>query len=164
MPAFFRKPQLMAPALLALALTLTPAQAHHSFAMYDKDQSLTLTGVVTRVSPDPAHLTIYFVPLDDARETVMRDDSGEPEEWVVEMIGAAIVASQGVTVNSFPRGTIISVGLHPLRNGRPGGARGDWGLWKCPENSPPAAGLHCDSVDGATQHGPGELPAAGEEH
>ena len=138
--------------------------AHHSFAMYDKSQSLTLTGVVTRVSPDPAHLTIYFVPLDEARQKIIRNENDQPEEWVVEMIGAAAIARQGITINNFPRGTIMSVGLHPLRNGRPGGARGDYGVYKCPQNTPPAAGMHCDSVDGATQHGPGLLPGAEGEH
>ena len=155
-------------ALLACALLIgltasIPARAHHSFAMYDKQQALSLTGVVTRVSPDPAHLTIYFVPLDEARQQIIRTADGEPEEWVVEMLDAARIAAQGITVNNFPRGSIISVGLHPLRNGRPGGARGDFGVFKCPPSTPPAAGMHCDSVAGATQHGPGELPHAGEE-
>lgn len=149
----------------ALAMLLvSQANAHHSFAMYNIDQSRTLTGVVTRVSPDPAHLTIYFVPLDEARQSVIRDEEGEPVEWVVEMIGAPVVAAEGVTVSNFPRGTIMSVGLHPLRNDRPGGARGDFGLYKCPPNTPPAAGMHCDSVEGATKHGDGELPDGSGEH
>ena len=150
--------------VIAVFITVTafPAwvTAHHSFAMYDKSQSLTLTGVVTRVSPDPAHLTIYFVPLDEARQKIIRNENDQPEEWVVEMIGAATVAAQGITINNFPRGSIISVGLHPLRNGRPGGARGDYGVYKCPQNTPPAAGMHCDSVEGSTQHGPGVLPGS----
>lgn len=126
--------------------------------MYDSKQSITFTGVVTRVTPDPAHLQIFFVPLDETRQSIIRDEGGEPVQWAVEMRDAARIAAQGVTVNSFPRGSIISVGLHPQRNGRPAGGRGDFGLYKCPENTPPAAGMHCDSVEGSSKHGPGELP------
>ncbi|MGD2168051.1 MAG: hypothetical protein PVF63_08080, partial [Gammaproteobacteria bacterium] len=53
---------------------------------------------------------------------------------------------------------IKSVGIHPLRNGFPGGGRGESGLYKCPPNTPPAPGMHCDSVEGATSHGDGVLP------
>ena len=73
-------------------------------------------------------------------------------------MGAAIEARKGVSVNNFPRGTIISVGLHPLRNGFPAGGRGKNGLFKCPPNTPPAPGKHCDSVPGATSYGEGVLP------
>jgi len=147
-----------------LLLPVVESVAHHSFAMYDKDQAFIMTGVVTRVTPDPAHLTIYFVPLDEDRTAVIRDAQGEPIEWVVEMLDAARVSAQGITISNFPRGSIVSVGLHPLRNGRPGGARGDFGVYKCPENTPPAAGKHCDSVAGATKHGPGKLSAEGVEN
>jgi hypothetical protein len=47
----------------------------------------------------------------------------------------------------------------PLRNGQRGGARVD-GLFQCPQGKPPAAGKHCDSVEGATPHGEGKLAAA----
>jgi hypothetical protein len=73
------------------------------------------------------------------------------------------VAQEGVTVESFPPGTIFSIGLHPLRNGLPGGGRGKSGLFKCPPKTPPAAGLHCDAVVGSTSHGHGALPQANAE-
>jgi hypothetical protein len=76
----------------------------------------------------------------------------------VELRAAAQVAQEGVTVESFPPGTIFSIGLHPLRNGLPAGGRGKSGLFKCPVDTPPAAGKHCDSVAGSTSHGPGVLP------
>jgi len=134
------------------------ALAHHSLAMYDTDQTYVFTGVVTGINPSVAHLIIHFVPLDEARAKVIRDSSGQPDEWSVEMDGAAVAARSGVTVNNFPPGTIISVGLHPLRNGGHAGARGNSGLYKCPENTPPQPGQFCDSVPGATAHGAGTLP------
>jgi len=143
----------------AVGLFAASAGAHHSFAMYDQAKTYVLTGVVTRVSPDPAHLTIFFAPLDESRQAVVRDAAGEPIIWSVELRGASQVARDGVTVESFPPGTIMSIGLHPLRNGLPGGGRGDSGLFKCPPRTPPVAGMHCNSVSGATSHGgTGELP------
>ena len=75
-----------------------------------------------------------------------------------EMDGAAIEARRGITVNNFPRGTIVSVGLHPLRNGQPAGGRGKNGFFKCPADTPPAPGKHCDSVQGSMEYGEGVLP------
>ena len=134
------------------------AEAHHSFAMYDVGKTYVLTGVVTRVDPNPNHLQVFVAPLNEARDKVIRDAAGEPIVWAIEMTGAAMAARDGISVNGFPRGTIMSVGLHPLRNGFPGGGRGESGLFKCPPNTPPEPGRHCDSVPGATSHGKGVLP------
>ena len=143
----------------AFAVSAGPASAHHSFAMYDGGKTYVFTGVVTRVSPDPSHLTIFFSPLNDARNAVVRDAAGKPVIWSVELRSASQVALEGVTAQSFPPGTIFSIGLHPLRSGLPGGGRGKSGLFKCPPNTPPAAVKHCDSVAGATSHGEsGSLP------
>ncbi len=134
------------------------AAAHHSFSMYDPDKIYVLTGVVTRINPDLNHLQIFFGVLDEAREHVIRDETGGPIIWSVELRASSQVAREGVTVSSFPPGTIFSIGLHPLRNGLPGGGRAEFGLYKCPASTPPAPGKHCDSVAGATSHGAGVLP------
>jgi len=139
------------------ALTSPALSAHHSFAMYDKSITYVFTGVVERINPDGAHLQIVFVPLNDKRDALVRDAEGKPATWLVEMGGSAAMAREGITVGSFPRGTVFSVGLMPLRNGQRGGARVE-GLFECPKGKPPAAGMHCDSVDGATAHGEGKLP------
>jgi hypothetical protein len=135
------------------------ARAHHSFAMYDLNKTYVMTGVVMRVDPNPNHLQIFFAPLNDARDQVIRDNKNQPVVWALEMESAGVVARDGVTVNNFPRGTILTVGLHPLRNGLPAGGRGKNGLFKCPADTPPPPGKHCDSVKGSTSHGPGVLPA-----
>lgn len=142
------------------ALTV-PAMSHHSFAMFDGSQIRVFTGVVVRINPDANHLQIFFAPLDEERKAVIRDEAGEPVIWAVEMGGSAAVAQDGISVNGFPPGTIFSVGLHPLRNGQPAGDRGEAGLFKCPEKTPPAAGMNCDSVQGATSHGEGVIPEEG---
>lgn len=126
--------------------------------MYDQTKTYVMTGVVLRVDPNPNHLQIFFVPLNDARDKLIRDEKGEPLVWSYETDAAAAVAKDGITVNNFPRGTIFSLSLHPLRTGQPGGGKTTMGIFKCPAEMPPAAGKHCDSVKGSTQHGAGALP------
>ena len=133
--------------------------AHHSFAMYDRSITYVFTGVVERIIPDGAHMQIVFVPLNEERNALVRDADGKTATWLVEMGGSAQGARDGITTDSFPRGTVFSVGLAPLRSGQRGGARIE-GLFKCPAGKPPAAGKHCDSVEGATPHGEGPLAKA----
>ena len=124
--------------------------------MYDQSIRYVFTGVVERINPDGSHLQIVFVPLNDKRDALLRDAGGKPATWLVEMGGSVASAREGITVNSFPRGTVFSVGLVPLRNGQRGGARVE-GLFRCPIGKSPAAGKHCDSVEGATSHGKDRL-------
>lgn len=138
-------------------LLVLPAQAHHSFAMYDMRQTQVFTAVVDGIDPAPNHLAINFAVMNEERNNVIRGDDGEPIFWSVEMQGSAQMARQGVSVNSFPRGTVFSVALHPLRNGEPGGSR-EGAMFKCPEGVRPEPGMHCDSVEGHTVIGNGELP------
>lgn len=143
-----------------LAFGTAGAAAHHSFAMYDTNKTYVMTGIVTRVDPNPNHLQMFIAPLNEARDQVLKDAQGETIVWAIEMDGAALEARDGISVNGFPRGTIVSVGLFPLRNGFPGGGRGESAVYKCPADTPPAPGMHCDSVTGATLHGGESLPAA----
>ena len=154
----------MAAALAASAtaalLVAVPARAHHSFAAYNMDQVKVFTGIVTRVNPDANHLQIFFAVMNDERKNVFRDPDNKPIVWAVEMGGSAQAAQEGISVNSFPPGTIFSVAMHPLRSGGAAGSRVNPGaIFKCPEKKPPAAGKHCDSVEGNVVIGKGDLPA-----
>jgi hypothetical protein len=138
-------------------LAATAALAHHSFAMYDLTVTKVFTGVVTRVDPMPNHMSILFAPMNSERKNVERDADGNPVVWSVEMQGSSQMARQGVTVSSYPPGTIISVALHPVRAGDLGGVRVG-GLFRCPDRTPPAPGMHCDSVAGNIAVGDEPLP------
>jgi hypothetical protein len=148
----------LAAALAAAVTFAVPAQAHHSFSIFDASVTKVFTGVVTRVNPDANHLQIFFAPMNEERKNVQRDADGKPIVWAVEMAGSAQSARDGISVSSFPPGTIFSVGLHPLRSGEPAGSREGSGMFKCPERTPPAPGMHCDSVEGHTAFGEGKLP------
>jgi hypothetical protein len=103
-----------------VALLAMPALAHHSFAMYDMTKSETVTGTLTRYVPGANHAQLHFDVLDKDGKVVMKD--GKPLKMGVETGSAASLARQGVTVDAFPVGTIITVAMHPLRNGKPFGA------------------------------------------
>jgi hypothetical protein len=106
---------------LALAIALVaPALAHHSFAMYDMGQTKSFTGKLTRYIPGANHAQLMFELVDDEGKPIVKD--GKPVQWGVETGSAAALSRQGITVDSFPVGTIITVDLHPLRDGRTFGA------------------------------------------
>jgi hypothetical protein len=88
--------------------------------MYDMTQTKTVTGKLTRFVPGANHAQLHFEVLDEQGKPVMKD--GKPTMWGVETGSAAQLARQGVTVDAFPLGTIITVVAHPLRDGRPFGA------------------------------------------
>ena len=106
--------------LVVLALSVAPVAAHHSFAMYNMAETKTVTGRLTRFVPGANHAQLHFEVLDADGKVVMKD--GKPMLMGVETGSAAQMANRGVTVEAFPEGTIITVVLHPLRDGRPFGA------------------------------------------
>ena len=161
---------LVAATLTAAAVVAAPVYAHHSFSIFDASQTKTFTGVVTRVNPDANHLQIFFAPMNEERTGVVRDDKNEPVIWAVEMAGSAASAQQGISVSEFPPGTVFTVSLHPLRDGRAAGAR-EGALYKCPskppaqpggrpKGGPPAAGKDCESVEGMRRIGGGYIDPA----
>jgi hypothetical protein len=106
--------------IMSIGVVATPALAHHSFAMYDQTIEKTLTGKLTRYIPGSNHAQLIFELLNPDGSTVM--ENGRAVQWGVETGSAASLARSGVTVDSFPLGTIITVTLNPLRDGRTFGA------------------------------------------
>lgn len=102
------------------AVLATPALSHHSFAMYDQTITKTMTGKLIRYIPGGNHAQLIF-ELMEPDGTPTREN-GKPVQWGVETSSAAALARQGITVESFPVGTILTVTLHPLRDGRTFGA------------------------------------------
>jgi len=107
-------------AALATFAAMTAA-AHHSFAMYDQTKQVTHTGKLIRFIPGANHAQLLF-ELVDADGKVQPGPDGKPIIWGVELGPAAAIAKQGVTVESFPLGTVITVTVNPLRNGKTFGA------------------------------------------
>src|SRR3989442_10253992 len=144
--------------ILPVGLLTPSADAHHSYAMYDGSVYRVFTGVIVRVIPNAAHFEFHFVPLNEKRDALVRDEKGEPLVWVVQMESAGEALKQGITLEGFPRGAVISMGIHPRRDGKPARDRGGSGKFQCPKGSVPKQGMHCDSVEGSKTFGPGVLP------
>ena len=104
------------PVLLALAaaglLSALPADAHHSFAMFDPDHTVTLTGTVKEFRWVNPHSAIF----------VKVDGSDDPNKlWAVEMTSPSNLTRRGWTRTTLKPGDRISVEINPLRDGRHGG-------------------------------------------
>jgi hypothetical protein len=112
---------LAAMAAVATLAWTTNAGAHHSFAMYDQAQVKTMTGKLTRFIPGANHAQLIFEVLEPDGSPAL-DAAGKPVMWGVETGPAARIAQQGVTPDNFPNGTIVTVTLNPLRNGKTFGA------------------------------------------
>jgi hypothetical protein len=120
------------------------AYAHHSFAMYDQSKRETYTGKLIRFIPGANHAQLLFELVgDDGKPRLGADNRAIT--WGVELGPAAAIAKQGVTVESFALGTIITVTLNPLRNGKTFGALANGAsLIKCGATLP-AGGCTADT-------------------
>ena len=143
-----------AASLLVLA---GPASAHHSFAMYDQTKTLTFTGVTTQFIGQANHAELHFYVIGPDGKLEKSAD-GKPKDYGVEMMGAAAMAQQGISADTFPAGTIFSVKINPMRDGSAFGSRaGNTPVVKCPWKTPPAPGQTCASVKGSQMLGGGSF-------
>ncbi len=108
--------------LFLLSALCESTAAHHSFAMYDRQTTRTMTGKLTRFVPGANHAQLIFQLVDSDGEPMVAEN-GDPILWGVETGPARRIAREGITVESFPLGTILTVTLNPLRDGRSFGAR-----------------------------------------
>ena len=134
-------------AIISLGLVVAPVSSHHSFAMYDQTKTLVLTGVAHQFISQANHAEIQFYLIGPDGK-LAKDKDGKYVDWGVEMAGAAAMAQQGITADTFPAGTIFSVKMNPLRDGSNFGSR-IGALAKCPWKTPPAPGKTCDTVKGS---------------
>jgi hypothetical protein len=107
-------------AVICLGVWSAVGLAHHSFAMYDQSITKTMTGKLTRYIPGANHAQLIFAVVDADGKPVV--ENGKPSQWGVETGSAAALSRAGIAPATLPDGTIITVTLHPLRDGRPFGA------------------------------------------
>ncbi|MGC3982883.1 MAG: DUF6152 family protein [Steroidobacteraceae bacterium] len=108
--------------LCALA-ALPLAQAHHSFAMFAMDKTVTLTGTVRTFEWTNPHgwLWVYVTEVDGKP---VADKDGNPQVWGLEGVAPGEFMRQGINNKSLKAGDKISVTAHPLKDGRNGGSMG----------------------------------------
>jgi hypothetical protein len=95
-----------------LALSMVPASAHHSFAMFDSSKTVELTGVVKE---------FLWVNPHSWLQVVTTDAQGKSTEWSIEMAATAALTRDGFTATKVRPGDKVTVTAHPLRDGSPSG-------------------------------------------
>ena len=90
----------------------TPALAHHSFAMFDRQKEVTISGNVKEYEWTNPHVWIHIMAP---------DAQGTPREWSFEMQSVQQDAAAGWRPDSVKPGDKVSIEYHPLKDGSRGG-------------------------------------------
>ena len=96
--------------VLGSALAVGPALAHHSTAMYNMAQPVTVTGVVKRFEWTNPHAFIFLE---------VKDAKGNAVEWEVEMMSLNHLRGYGWTRNTVKPGDVISCTGGAAKSGAP---------------------------------------------
>lgn len=96
----------------ALLLVACAASAHHSSAMFDKDQVIEVTATVVEFQWTNPHVWI---------EIHIENDEGDTEAWSIEGLGPNSLFRAGWRPNSFEAGDVIAIRFNPMRDGSPAG-------------------------------------------
>ena len=98
---------------IAVAALAAPAFAHHSFAMFDAEKTLTMKGTVKEFEWTNPHSWL--------RVMVMDEKSGKPVLWALELSSPARLTTMGMHADSVKAGDAVSVTFHPMKDGTRGG-------------------------------------------
>jgi len=99
-------------AVMAVAIAPIAADAHHSFAMFDRNKVVSLKGVVRDFQWTNPHSWIQLV---------VKDDSGATTEWSLEALSPNVLGRMGWKRNSIKAGDTITAYFNPTRDGSHGG-------------------------------------------
>jgi hypothetical protein len=99
--------------LVVAAVCAAPACAHHSFAMFDREKSVTLEGTVKEFQWTNPHCWVQLMVRDPV--------TGKEVEWSLEGIGPNGLSRWGWTRTSLKPGDQAVVVIHPLKDGMPSG-------------------------------------------
>ena len=102
--------------VLACAMALgivSPAVSHHSHAMFDHSRQVSLSGTVTEFVFRNPHVFLYVD---------VKGENGEMVNYWVELSNLTNMITRGIGRATFKPGDKVTVNLHPLKDGRPGGS------------------------------------------
>lgn len=89
------------------------AQAHHSFAMFDHEKMITVSGTLTEFEWTNPHCWLHVAVVDAT--------TGRTLDWAFEMGSIGQVAAQGWKADSVKAGDKITVEAYPMKDGSRGG-------------------------------------------
>ena len=101
-------------AALAMAALITPiaAVAHHSFAMFDHVNRVTLAGTVSRFQWTNPHV---YIELD------VPDGKGSARHYSIECASVNVLTRGGWKFTDVKKGDKVSLLVNPLKDGTAGG-------------------------------------------
>ena len=106
----FRKGLLVSAGVLGIA---SVAAAHHSFSMFIMEKEVTIKGTVREFQWTNPHIWI---------QVIVPDADGKTVEWSIEVNSPSTLSRQGWTKRSLKPGDPITMVVHPMRDGSPGGS------------------------------------------
>ena len=93
--------------IIAAAMIVAPALAHHSFSMFDREKEIKIEGTITKFQWSNPHVWIYLnVP----------DSKGKQVEWGIEHINPNTLSRQGWKRNTFQPGDKVLLIINPARD------------------------------------------------
>jgi hypothetical protein len=99
---------------VVLAASLAaPSFAHHSFAMFDAEKTITVSGTVKELEWTNPHAWLRVTLTDQA--------TGKPTQWAFEMGPPAQQIRRGWKADSLKMGDKVTLRMHPLKDGSRGG-------------------------------------------
>jgi hypothetical protein len=108
--------RLLAAAIGAAALVAAGAAlAHHSFAMFDHEHQVKLTGTVKHFQWTNPHV---YIEMDGKP---VKEETGDPRHYTIECASPGILNRIGWKFNMVKEGDVVTVIIAPLRSGEPGG-------------------------------------------
>jgi hypothetical protein len=96
--------------VLALACTVAPAAAHHSWARYDGENVITLTATLTSIEWASPHVIAHFTVAGENDETV---------DWTMEMDPPTLLNRYGLRHDTLSPGMRVKLTGVPARSGAP---------------------------------------------
>jgi len=89
------------------------AEAHHSFAMFDNEKTITVSGTLTEFEWTNPHCWLHIAVTDAT--------SGRTVDWAFEMGSIGQIAAQGWKADTVKAGDKITIEAHPMKDGSRGG-------------------------------------------
>jgi hypothetical protein len=99
--------------VLAIAAFTPQLPAHHSFAMFDHEKKINISGTLKEFEWVNPHCWLHVNVADPA--------SGKTLQWSFEMGSIGQIAAQGWKIDSVKPGDKITIEGYPMKDGSRGG-------------------------------------------
>jgi hypothetical protein len=107
------KSTILALAGASMLVAAAPASAHHSYAMFDREKTVTLVGTIKEFQWTNPHSWIQIE---------VTDDKGVATEWSIESLSTGTLSRMGWRPSTFQPGDKVTVVIWPMKDGSPGGS------------------------------------------